>query len=471
MEKRGFMKKVTVCLLVLAFVLVGCGKQQVESVPEQQPEPKESASQPVQETTEQQPEPESVEDPYAEHIDFTICSAHSASTMDYTSDDMYKFFADKFNYDFEVYPVAKDAMNEKYRIWINGGTMPDSITWRDFNYQEYVTYAEQGMIAALPEGWEEKYPDLYWMVQKTGIYDKMKVNGVTYGIPHATFARFGNMDTVVNHLSVYYRKDWAKELGIEFGDVTTLDELEAYIKGCVEKDMAGNGNTLGLCNAPSDMATFWMLFSDVEYDTFTKGQDGYKWSFSDDSVLEALKLANDWYQKNLIDRDFYLLQSADAINNFTSGLSASMFYNCAISSYQTHRDTFEQSTGLDASECIGITTIADNSGTPRAIETNNWWSVTMFKPDISPEVLDRLLAMMDYTCSEEGQLAVLLGVPEVNWTKDASGEVKILTPANEDGSIPATVDLFNSYNIYRTEGILADDYSFINPANDPEVVE
>lgn len=408
---------------------------------------------------------------YDKHVSFTICSAHSNSTLDYCSDDLYKFFAEKFNYDFEVYPVAKDAQDEKIRIWINGDTMPDSVTWRNFKYQEYVAYAEQGLIASLPEGWEEKYPNLYWMVEKTGIYDKMKIDGLTYGIPHATFARFGNMDTVVNHLSVYYRKDWARKLGMEIGDVITLDELEKYLRGCIENDLAGNGNTLGLSSAPDDMATFWMLFADVRFDTFTKGDDGYFWSFTDPSVLEALKLANGWYHKGLLDPDFYLLQSADAINNFTSGLSASMFYNCAISSYATHKSTFEQSTGMDGGECIGITTIATNEGQPRAIETNNWWSVTMFNPAIDPDVLDRLLAMMDYTCTEEGQLTVLLGVPEVNWTKDENGEVVLLTPKLEDGTYPATVDLFNSYNIYRTEGILADDYSFINPANDPAVVE
>lgn len=407
---------------------------------------------------------------YDQHVNFTICSAHSNSTMDYTSDELYKFFAEKFNYDFEVYPVAKDAQDEKFRIWINGGTMPDSVTWRNFKYQEYVNYAEQGLIASLPEGWEEKYPNLFWMVQKTGIYEKMKVDGLTYGIPHATFARFGNMETVVNHLSIYYRKDWAEKLGMEIGDKITLDELAQYIRGCMDNDFAGNGNTLGLSASPDNIANLWMLFANVKYDAFAKGEEGYLWSFTDPSVLEALKLANDWYQKGLLDPDFYLQQSADSINNFTSGLSSCLFYNCAISSYATNKATFEQSTGLNSGECMGITTIATNEGQARAIETNNWWSVTMFNPGIDAEVMDRLLAMMDYTCTEEGQLAVLLGVPEVNWTKGENGETVILTPKKEDGTYPATVDLFNSYNIYRTEGILADDYSFINPANDPEVI-
>ena len=121
-------------------------------------------------------------------------------------------------------------------------------------------------------------------------------------------------------------------------------------------------------------------------------------------------------------------------------------------------------------DCLAITTIAEEDGTPLAIETNNWWAVTMFNPDIDPEVHARLLAMMDWICTEEGQLTVLVGVPGETWEYDAEGNIVMLTKPDENGNYPNTVDLYNSYNVFRTQGILADDYSFINPANDPSVV-
>ena len=95
-----------------------------------------------------------------DHIDFTINSTHSNSSMDYNSDGMYKYISGMFNFDYEVYPVSKDSQSEKIRTWINGGTMPDVVTWRNFDYQEYAIYAEQGLLAPLPDGWEETYPDL-----------------------------------------------------------------------------------------------------------------------------------------------------------------------------------------------------------------------------------------------------------------------------------------------------------------------
>ena len=407
---------------------------------------------------------------YDTHVNFTINAGHTNAAMDYNSDNLYKLVSEKFNFDYEVFPVSKDAQDDKIRIWINGGTMPDSVTWRNFNYQEYVSYAQQGLIAPLPDGWEETYPNLYGMIKTSGIYDQMIVDGATYGIPHATFARFSGMDTVVNHLSVYYRKDWAEKLGIEMDNETTLSELETYIRACIDNDMAGNGNTLGLSDDPDNMTNFWMLFAGVDHDAFMKGENGYEWCFANEGVLRAIKLANEWYGKGLLDPDFYLNQSADAINNFTSGIASCMFYNCAISSYLGYKTTFEESTGLNGEDCLAITTIAEEDGTPLAIETNNWWAVTMFNPDIDPEVHERLLAMMDWICTEEGQLTVLVGVPGETWDYDAEGKIVMLTKPDENGNYPNTVDLYNSYNVFRTQGILADDYSFINPANDPSVV-
>ena len=43
------------------------------------------------------------------------------------------------------------------------------------------------------------------MVKVSGLYDKLHVDGVMYAIPHATFARFSGMATVVSNQTLYYR--------------------------------------------------------------------------------------------------------------------------------------------------------------------------------------------------------------------------------------------------------------------------
>ena len=68
-------------------------------------------------------------------VTFTINSTHSNSDMDYKGDNLYKTVSQLFNFEYDVWPVSKDSQNEKLRVWINSGTMPDIVTWRNFDYQ------------------------------------------------------------------------------------------------------------------------------------------------------------------------------------------------------------------------------------------------------------------------------------------------------------------------------------------------
>lgn len=405
------------------------------------------------------------------HVSFTINSTHSNATMDYNSDGLYKLISEKFDFDYEVWPVSKDSQAEKFRIWVNGGTMPDCVTLRDFKYQEYVTYAEQGLLAPMPKGWEEKYPNLFKMVKDSGMYEHMQLDGAMYAIPHAIFSNFASMDTVVNHLSVYYRKDWVEKLGLApFGTSITLSQLADYLRKAIDADLAGNGNTIGLSGNNDYVARFFTLFSGVDYNAFLRTDKGYEWCAAQPGVTDALKLASEWYQKGLVDPDFYLMASADAVNKFTSGIAAAMYHNCAISSYAGYRVSFKEATGLDPAACVGVAAIADDQGVTRAIQTNNFWSATFFSPGIKQEVFDRILAMMDWMCTTQGQLTVMMGVPGEAWAQEADGTVKILTQPAADGKIPGTAELYNSFSVFRSLGILADDYSFINPTNDAQVI-
>ena len=409
---------------------------------------------------------------YDTHISFTINSTHSNSSMDYNSDGMYKYISEMFNFDYEVYPVSKDSQSEKIRTWINGGTMPDIVSWRNFDYQEYATYAEQGLLGALPEGWEEKYPDLYQMVKVSGLYDKLHIDGVMYAIPHATFARFSGMQTVVSNQTLYYRKDWVEKLGMEpFGDTVTLSQIEALCKGAVENDLAGNGATIGFSTDPDYYSNFLMQFAEVDYDAFMKEDGHYKLAASDPKVIDWISFGKDWYKKGIVDPDFYLNAISDTTNKFTSGIAACMMHNGAISSYHGYKVTFNTSTGLNSDECIGVAAMATDDGVAHTNEAANYWSATFFSPDISEEKLDRILTIMNWTCTQDGQLTVVVGVPGETWEYDENGDVKMLTEKDENGNYPSTPDLYNSYNIFRSLGILPDDYSFVNPSNEKLVVE
>ena len=409
----------------------------------------------------------------AEHVSFTATTTHTNSDMDYTSDELYQFISEKFDFDAEVWPVSKDQHDEKVRMWINGGTMPDMLIWRNFNYQEYVTYAEQGLLKELPEGWQEKYPNLYDMYKTTGIYDQMAVDGLYYGIPHTIYYRFAQIETPVpQHATFYYRKDWASKLGFEFGASIKMKDIAAYLRACIDNDMAGNGNTIGLTETPAGMANLFMMFSDYNYDQdfFVKMDDGYHWILDNGKIATGVNMARDWYEQGLLDPDFYLLNIADATGKFTTGLAAAMFDSCSVPSHYAFRKTFEEATGLNANN-IGLAAIESDDGVVQANETDNYWSVSFFSPNLSDEVFARLLELMDWACTEEGELTIMVGLKDKAWTYNEDGSIKILLEADDSGAFKSSQDVYNSFQLFRGIGALADDYSFINPGFDTAVVQ
>lgn len=408
-----------------------------------------------------------------EHVSFTVNGTHTNTDMNYTNDALYAFMADKFDFDFRVEPVSKDGQSERIRMWINSRAMPDVVTWRSFAYQEYVDFARAGLLAPLPEDWTTRYPNLYeQMIGCMGEeqFRKFEIDGRFYGIAHARNYRYNPVDTPVDHVSVYYRKDWATALGMDIGPVITIDELETYLRLCLERDFAGNGSTIGFSEDPNRLATFFCMQADVDWQKFYKAENGYAWGFANETVRDAAALANRWYREGLIDPDFYLQQSAETIANFTTGQSAAMFGNCQASSYLGYKQSFDEATGLDSDTCVGITTIAGTDGVTRAIETLNWWSVSLFSPETEPEVLDRILSAMDYCATQEGEIVTNMGIPGKDWEYDGAGNVQILMPQKEDGSYPNIVDLYNSYNVFRTWGLNADDFLYVNPTYDKAII-
>ena len=147
--------------------------------------------------------PSFAEGEYAEHMDFTATFREFGTILG--TDGVYDYFCDMFNMDVEMIPVSSAAFKEKNTMMINGGTMTDWMM-TSLGYAEYVTYAEAGMLKPLPEGWEERWPNLYNMVQKSGIADKICLDGVTYCLPKAIYCNYVD-GVALQHNSLYYRKD------------------------------------------------------------------------------------------------------------------------------------------------------------------------------------------------------------------------------------------------------------------------
>ena len=98
---------------------------------------------------------ETAEADYSEKMTISYAAVAMVEGVDYNADELSQYFQDKFNIEWEPIALTWDNWAEKLRIWINSNDMPDFVMW-DFNYGDYVNYAEQGLIRQLPNGWKDR---------------------------------------------------------------------------------------------------------------------------------------------------------------------------------------------------------------------------------------------------------------------------------------------------------------------------
>lgn len=408
----------------------------------------------------------------AEHVSFVSSSYSGVTEGNGAYDDaVYSYLQDMFDFDMELYRLTWETGAEKNRMWIASGTMPDFTFWADFNYTEYLSYVEQGLLKALPDGWEEKYPNLAAAVEATGLAELIKVDGKTYCLPKVIYYAFAPIDTSLDAEMLYYRKDWAEQVGIEIGDTCTLDQLLEYVRAVKDLDPVGNGETIGIATGEEKFAQMVMNQYNPFYNDYKKVDGQYVWGPTVEGTVEGLKKLQEINAEGLIDPDFYLQENSDASNVFASGRAAVLAYQGQVDHIRMTVAAFEGASEekIDAWDYIGTTVLAQPNGKWTGQAGSNFWAASLFSPAIEDETMDTILAIMDYLSTVEGQELVSLGIKDVDWTKDENGEYVILRPTQDDGTYESILSVYPSCNFWYTLIVLTDSFSFVNPTFDVRV--
>lgn len=101
----------------------------------------------------------------SEPVTFSVTTSQTMTAKNYNAGNLYDYMAEKFNITLDVKAVPYGDQDSKTRTNMTAGTLPDTVCWLSFNAIEYQTFVEAGTIAPLPEGWEEKYPNMHGMMQ------------------------------------------------------------------------------------------------------------------------------------------------------------------------------------------------------------------------------------------------------------------------------------------------------------------
>ncbi len=400
---------------------------------------------------------------YDKHINFSATYVDRGSTK---VDAMYEFFCNQFNVDIEMIPIAWSALNDTNSVMIMGGTMYDwmMITW---DYNTFLSYVDQELIKPLPENFEETYPNIARAFTASGVGDYLYVDGRAYGTPMPIFFNFSSNDYALQMLSGFYRVDWAKELGFEFGDSVTITEFEAYLKACVENDMAGNGQTIGLTCHHSSAASVYLSLTNEAYGTFVDADGEYVWGPTMEGTVEGIQRMKAAYNAGLIDPDYYSLDSFEAQNKLAAGLAAAGFNTGTAANYRIILDAATAAGIENAEEVIKPIVITDDEGVWRGPEVKNFWCINIFRPDLDDETYTRMLEMIDYLYSAEAEEVINMGIKGVDWDVDADGYYVSHLPA-EFSNIRQK---YPSGWFWRDATICLDEFDLVNPTYSKTLID
>lgn len=400
---------------------------------------------------------------YSKKMTISFATIMIDEGLDYNQgDEMTKFFRNKYNFDWNIISLTFDNWAEKMRIWINSGDMPDMATW-DYIHGEALNYSEQNLVLRFPDDWKTKWPNTAKAYENSVVGPEVeKIVGGTYFLPKPIFSSNKPCDPLIGHTTLYIRKDWAVAVGFPVKNSYSISELMQYATLVKQKDPGGIGSKLlPISVVPSSAAMLFVQSNNANFASIYKGEDGkYRWGAADNSTLEGLKQYQKAYREGLLNPDFFSLKGSDDWEQFrTTGVSGSVYasgmamFQYEFAQYLKKNLNLDSNSAMQASFVVGI----DNKY--HQTETNNFWTVTIFSPKIETEKFDRIMDMIDYAATNEGQLLIRMGFEGKDFETLSGGGYKNLRPEGK-----SIYDVYPSqYSVYGNMVILSDDFGMIDP--------
>lgn len=363
-------------------------------------------------------------DDYSEKLEFTVYSLDYPDGFD--TMPMIAEAKEKFNVDFKVQQVAWDNWDETTRTLAATDSLPEVLAWYNVIYGEYKSYAEQGVLKALPNDLS-KWPKLKEVSENMPVFEHLRIDGSMYCFPKI------NPNQPFNHFrnqQVIYRRDWAEAMGYDFAPVQelTYEEFVAYLKDLKAKDPGGLGDKL----VPMDYYSGGLTWSDAvgwwnkNFTSYYQKDGEYVWGGRDESTLQGILELKKLYDEGLLMKDSYADATSAGSDRFTAGRSGVWFGDVALSALvEGFGNDMPASVPGFKDEDLGTMVIRMPDGKFHCAEFDNWWTSFAFSSSCSDEIMNRWLDIGNWLMEDEQVEKYAYGIPEEDWTKDADGNVTL----------------------------------------------
>ncbi|MBP3965536.1 extracellular solute-binding protein [Paenibacillus lignilyticus] len=382
-------------------------------------------------------------DLFKDHLEVSIAYFDIASAIkEGQEDDLLKMIQEKFNITIKPVNESWSDYSDRTKLWAASGQLPDAFFSDATSGDLFNQWVDQGIIKALPDDMS-KFPNLKKYIDLPDVQGANAADGKSYFVPRM----LANRNELPNDRGILIRKDWMEELGLK--DPTTYDELKNVLKTIADKK-----GVIGLTTNNIGWTHDSVFHNVAPGGGWWQKVDG-KWipGWMTDGYAEVVERERDLFKSGLMDKDF-AVPNMDADGKFNQGKAAAI-----VTTVKTMTGMIPGWTAANpGSKIIDHVKILPNI--PAADGKNylygyfDYWSGTLFNGEVSDEKQERILALLDWLASPEGQKTVFYGLEGVDW--EPNGDKIINKHAGEKDfdlakKYPSTT-VFNGLSIW-TDGV------------------
>jgi putative aldouronate transport system substrate-binding protein len=339
--------------------------------------------------------------------------------------EVWKYIEDKFNIEFDLMAVPNNSYEDKLKVTLASGDMPDIMLWTKFPDPELSKYVEQGAFAQLDD-----YLKASQNIMKTpqSILDNVKINGKLYGIPRTR---------ALTRSAFMIRKDWLDNLGLPIPK-TMEDVYKTAIKFTTDDpDKNGKADTFGVAFGEnvSHMEPLWMAFE--AGNGWKVSEDG---SLISDSISPGRKQALDWlsklYKDGGLDKDFAVLKNTQVWEKLEGG-KAGILIGGQTSDYARYVENLSK---IDPkANLIMISPPAGPTGKFGYAETSGFNGQWVIPAKLDKDKINRIIQLLDWEASDEAYTMKHYGIEGIHSTKNPDGTMKINVDKYKADGIDSTI--------------------------------
>lgn len=325
---------------------------------------------------------------------------------------MHEYINDKFNMDFEIIQVPIGEYSQKLTLAMASGELADLIQVRGplGDGSRLVRQLIDGDLVIPLDPYLDDYPNLKKYITQPEAARFSKWDGKHYVVPKRYF----------HHTTAfYYRKDLLDKNGQKVPE--TLDEFYNVMKAVVSAE--------GIPGYVSRMLYFGNHYFFGAYTDVGYGHPAWKWrdgKYVDMSISnewkDGLKLISRYYAEGILDPEFMLMSDFTKFREkFTTGKVALIPVHCEANYF------YDEMVGLTEKTIAGADVFAayppvGDIGPHNALPSSPYGTVDMLVAK-SAKHPDRVLDLLNFLFSDEGDLFNFYGIEGTHWTKDSSGKI------------------------------------------------